>query len=37
MSLNEKKEKIEWRNRVFESELANTYLIKIQYGMTCIN
>ena len=36
MSLDEKKEKTEWRKGEFESELKNTYYIESQNGMACI-
>ena len=37
MSLDENKQKTEWRKRAFLSELENTYDIEIQDGMTCIH
>ena len=37
MSLDDKKEIIEWRKRAFEWKLENTYDIEIQNGMTCIH
>ena len=37
MSLDEKKEKIEWRKREFESKLENKYDIESQIGMACIH
>ena len=37
MSLDEKKEKKEWRKREFESELEYIYDTKNQNGMTCIH
>ena len=37
MSLDEKRENIDWRERAFENELENKYEIIIQNGMTCIH
>ena len=37
MSLDENKQKTEWRKRAFLSELESTYDIEIQDGMTCIH
>ena len=37
MSLEETKEKLEWRKRVFECKIKNTYEIEIQNGMTCMH
>ena len=36
-SLDENKEKIEWRKRAFEKKLENIYEIEIYNGMTCIH
>ena len=37
MSLDDTKEKLEWRKSVFEWKLKNKYDIEIQNGMTCIH
>ena len=37
MSIDDKKENIEWRKSEFECELENTYEIENQNGMTCIH
>ena len=37
MSLEDRKEKLEWRHYAFECELGDTYDIEIQNGMNCIH
>ena len=37
MSLDDKKEKTEWRKHTFERKFENTYAIEIQNGMTYIH
>ena len=37
MSPGENKENTEWRKRVFERKLENTYEIEIQNGMNCLH